>query len=173
MSLIRQGLLLAALLFTPVWAETPALQTIQIPFVPGQPPVQLQLPEGYSLRTVDGMEGEYLFCPWNEYFTLRTSRLAPASGKPIADEKGMSAELEAFAKANPSLKFRNAKSWMTPQGPRGWLETVTGEKTKEMIGCNLFVPRKGDMLLFTIIGSTSSLPDQKIIQDLFLKQVKL
>ena len=172
MSFIRWGLLIAALLMSPGWAQgAPVLQTIRIPFVPGQPPLQLKLPEGYSLRTVDGFDGEYVFCPWNEFFNLRTYRFPLSAAKSVPDDKAMTAQLDAFTKATPTIQYRNQKVWMTPQGPRGWLESVSGVKPKEMIGCHLFVPRGSELLVLRTMGTASSLADQKVIQDLFQKEL--
>lgn len=162
--LVLKNLLLWLSLVVSVWAQ----QAVEIPLVPNAAPVKLTLPEGYSLRAVDGMEGNWIFCPWNEYFNVSTSRFKQSSTLPIKDEAAMKAELLAFTQANQSMQFQVQQVVMTPKGPYGWLESAN---SKGQVACSLLVPHKGELLAFSMVGSTSSLADQKVIRDLFVKEV--
>ena len=147
-----------------VWAQ----QAVLIPLVPDAAPVRLVLPEGYSLRAVDGMEGNWIFCPWNEYFSIATSRFKQGSPKPIRDEAAMQAELTAFTQANSSMQFQVQQIIPTAKGPYAWVESTNA---KAQVVCSLLVPHKGELLAFTTVGATSSLADQKVIRDLLIKEV--
>jgi len=160
-------LVIVALLACSAWAQQP----IEVPFVPGAAPVKLMLPEGYSLRAVEGAEGNWVFCPWNEYFNVSTARFQRTTKTAIKDEAAMKAELAAFVQANSSMKFQVEQVIATPKGPYGWLEAVTGVKPKESVSCSLMVPHKDELLVFTTVGSLSSLADQKVIRDLFIREV--
>lgn len=149
-----------------VWAQ----QTIEMPFYPNQPPLKVQLPEGYSMRSVEGIQEDvFIFCPWNEYFTIHPFRYRRQRTTPVTDEATMKADLEDFAKANPNVPFGPPKVWMTAAGPRGSMETSSGEKNKELVGVYLFVPRGNELSVLTTLGAPSSLKDQKLIHELFQK----
>ncbi len=151
-----------------------AQQAISFPFVPGQPPVQLTLPEGYSMREIEGIKDEaFIYCPWNEYFSIHPFRYQRIRTNRVVDEASMSAELDSFARANPTLPFHGSKVWMTSQGPRGSMELVQGEKATQIVGVYLFVPRGEELLVLTTMGTTSSAADQRFVHELFNKALKL
>lgn len=148
------------------WAQ----QTIEMPFLPNQPPVKVELPEGYSLRSIEGIKDEtFIFCPWNEYFSIHPFRYQRVRSSPVQDEAAMAAELEDFSKANPRVAFSKPQVWMTAAGPRGSMETSSGEKDKQIVGLYLFVPRGNELSVLTTLGTASSFNDQKLIHELFRK----
>ncbi|MBS2036850.1 hypothetical protein JST97_17800 [bacterium] len=162
-------LLLATCLTTAVWAQ----QTVDFPFFPNQPPLKIDLPEGYSLRSIEGIkEDVYIFCPWNEYFSIHPFRYKRERKTPVTDEAAMTVELEDFSKANPTIGFGKPKVWMTPQGPRGSMETSVGEKAEQIVGVYLFVPRGDELSVLTTMGAATSLNDQRLVHQIFLKAIK-
>ena len=151
-----------------------AQQAFTFPFVPNQPPIPLALPDGYSLREIDGIQEDvFIFCPWNEYFSIHPFRYQRSGSQPVKDEISMMAELDSFAQANPRLFFQKKKVWMTTQGPRGSMEIAEGEKDKATVGVYLVVPYGQELLVLTTMGLASSANDQRLVHDLFNQALRL
>lgn len=135
------------------------------------PPRTIPLPEGYgAVQQPDGNAAMF-FAPWNEYFNLVVAKFNQTDPAPIDSEARMTAELDAFIKANPSVEVVNRKQWMDAKGPRASFESFSGTKPKRKAVCNLAFPGAGHLMIVSSVGDESSLPDQRLIHGLLLKEI--
>ena len=169
-------------LVAPTWAdEVPAhlkeaaknlSRTYQINFDDTRK-VDLTLPEGYLIRRESRVGEDLVLCPWNEFFIISASRMPASSGQPVRDEAAMTVELDEFEKAQVAeggeVKAKTIQ--MTPKGPMATLEIWTKVEKKTTVGSMLVYPVDSELWIFSLVGTDSSLEDQKVIQNLLVEEL--
>ncbi len=135
--------------------------------------LDLTLPEGYLIRRESRVGEDLVLCPWNEFFIISSSRMPASSGQPVNDETAMSVELDEFKKAHTADggELKASKVWMTAKGPMATFEVWTTAEKKTNVGSLLAYPVGSELWLFSLVGSESSLEDQKIIQNLLIEEL--
>lgn len=175
-------LLALAFLALPAWAdEVPAhlreaaknlSRTYQINYDDSRK-IDLTLPEGYLIRRESRVGEDVVLCPWNEYFIISASRMPVSSGQPVRSEEAMTVELGEFEKAHATEggELKASKVTMTPKGPTATFEVWTPVEKKLNVASVLVYPVGPELWIFSLVGTESSLEDQKVIQNLLIEEL--
>lgn len=135
----------------------------------GPSSLSLNLPEGYTVQTRPGIDGNIIFAPYQEYFLVGSNSFDLSA--PVTDEAGLQRELDAFAAKNSELVFSNKKVWTDPTGPRATFEHHQKVGKKKIAITNLAYPMGDELVIFTLTGDETSLADQRVVQNLYLKKI--
>ncbi len=172
---MKRTILALMLLTLPGWSwAQPVYEAVSkclvIHLQEGIPSLKIQLSDDYTVARKADIKGNLMLCPWNEYFLFETSSVDLIQKTPVLDEVAMNKEVDAFVQST-GRPYTGRKVWLDAKGPRASLELVAGEKPKRTADTYLLWPAQGRLYIYFTTGYETSLADQKVIQDLILKEL--